>query len=78
MIVDEVQTGMGRTGKWWAFEHAGIIPDIVTSAKALQVGATIAKKELFPTESGSISSTWGGGDLVDMAMGVEIIRTITM
>ena len=67
---------MGRKGKWWAFQHSGIVPDIITSAKALQVAATIGKKEVFPTESGSISSTWGGGDLIHMAMGLEIIKTI--
>src|SRR3989344_2833750 len=76
LIIDEVQVGMGRTGKWWAFQHSGIMPDIITSGKALQVAATIGKKEMFPTESGSISSTWGGGDLINMAMGLEIIKTI--
>src|SRR5439155_16679923 len=35
LITDEVQSGMGRTGKWWAFEHAGIEPDIITSAKGI-------------------------------------------
>ena len=76
LILDEVQAGMGRTGKWWAFQHSGIIPDIITSGKALQVAATIGKKEMFPRDSGSISSTWGGGDLISMAMGLEIIKTI--
>ena len=76
LILDEVQAGMGRTGKWWAFQHSGIIPDIITSGKALQVAATIGKKQMFPTDSGSISSTWGGGDLMNMAMGLEIIKTI--
>ena len=76
LIMDEIQTGLGRTGEWWAFQHAGITPDLVTSAKALQVAAVIGKKEFFPTDSGSISSTWGGGDLIHMAMGLEIIKTI--
>src|SRR6516162_8904725 len=41
LIVDEIQTGLGRTGRWWGFEHAGIRPDIVTSAKALGNGVPI-------------------------------------
>ena len=76
LIVDEVQAGMGRTGEWWAFQHSGIIPDIITCGKALQVAATIGKKSIFPKDSGSISSTWGGGDLLNMAIGAEMIRII--
>ncbi len=75
LIIDEVQAGMGRTGKWWAFQHYNIKPDIMAVAKALQVGATIAHKNLFP-EPGSISSTWGGGHIIDMALGAKIIKTI--
>ena len=76
LICDEIQCGMGRTGKWWAFEHYGIKPDVFTSAKALQVGATVANKSFFPPEPSAISSTWGGGSLIDMAMGIAIIKTI--
>ncbi len=76
LICDEIQSGMGRTGKWWAFEHYGIKPDIFTAAKALQVGATIAKRGMFPKEPSAISSTWGGGQLVDLAMAVATIRAI--
>ena len=47
LIVDEVQSGMGRTGKWWAIEHFGVEPDIITSAKGiasgLPLGACIAR-----------------------------------
>ena len=76
LICDEVQSGMGRTGKWWAFQHYGISPDVITSAKALNVGATIAHKKMFPDEPGAISSTWGGGHVVDLAVGVQTIKTI--
>ncbi|MBI5072198.1 aminotransferase class III-fold pyridoxal phosphate-dependent enzyme [Candidatus Woesearchaeota archaeon] len=75
-IADEVQSGMGRTGTWWAFEHFGIAPDFFTSAKALQVGAVVANKNWFPNESGAISSTWGGGHVLDLAMGITTIKTI--
>jgi 4-aminobutyrate aminotransferase len=75
-IADEVQAGVGRTGKWWAFEHFGIKPDVITSAKALQVGATLANKRMFPKEHGSISSTWGGGHVLDLANGIATIKTI--
>lgn len=76
LIIDEVQAGMGRTGKWWAYQHYGITPDIQTSAKILQVAATISKKSMFPTEPSAISSTWGGGQLLDLAMGVAVINEI--
>jgi 4-aminobutyrate aminotransferase len=76
LICDEVQSGMGRTGKWWAHEHSGIAPDIMSSAKALQVGAAIANKRKFGAEPGNLSSTWGGGSVIDLAVGMQTIRTI--
>jgi 4-aminobutyrate aminotransferase len=75
-ISDEVQAGMGRTGKWWAFEHYGIVPDVFTSAKALQVGAVVSGRKLFPQESGALSSTWGGGHIMDLALGMKTIEII--
>ncbi|RME78487.1 aminotransferase class III-fold pyridoxal phosphate-dependent enzyme [Candidatus Woesearchaeota archaeon] len=74
-ISDEVQMGMGRTGTWWAIEQFNVTPDIITAAKALQVGAVIAKRSSFP-EPGSISSTWGGGHLLDLANALTTIKTI--
>ena len=51
LIVDEVQTGLGRTGRWWAIEHFGVVPDAICSAKALGVGwplgATITRSPMF-------------------------------
>ncbi len=76
IIADEVQSGIGRTGKWWAFEHFGVRPTVISAAKALQVGAAIANKNFFPKELGSISSTWGGGHILDLAIGAQTIRSI--
>jgi 4-aminobutyrate aminotransferase len=63
-IDDEVQSGIGRTGKWFAIEHHGIVPDIVTMAKALgsglPIGAIVARKELDYTYPGAHSNTFGG------------------
>ncbi|MBS3066108.1 aminotransferase class III-fold pyridoxal phosphate-dependent enzyme [Candidatus Pacearchaeota archaeon] len=74
-IIDEVQSGMGKTGKWWAHQHFNVTPDIMSSAKALQVGAAITSKK-FEVEPGSISSTWGGGHILDMAIGLKTIEII--
>lgn len=64
-ISDEVQAGMGRTGKLWAAGHFGVQPDCISSAKALLMGASIVKRELGETmAAGQISTTWGGGDLI--------------
>ena len=64
LVVDEVQTGMGRTGKMFASEHYGIEPDIVCSAKGIAsgmpLGAIIAKADVMDWPSGSHASTFGG------------------
>ena len=63
-ILDEVQSGMGRTGKWWAYEHAGIEPDIITTAKGIASGmplsAFIAKESVMKWGPGAHGSTFGG------------------
>lgn len=68
MMIDEVQTGMGRTGAWFGFQHAGIEPDVITLAKALgngyPIGACLARgkaAELF--SPGHHASTFGGNPL---------------
>jgi len=59
-----VQSGMGRTGKWWAIEHTGVEPDIVCSAKGIAsgmpLGVTIAKADIMDWVPGSHASTFGG------------------
>ena len=76
MIVDEVQTGMGRTGKMFAFQNYGIKPDIITLAKALggglPIGAMIVKKDIADTfKPGMHASTFGGGLVIcKAALGV--------
>jgi 4-aminobutyrate aminotransferase len=64
LVVDEVQTGMGRTGKLWAVEHWGVEPDIICSAKGvasgMPLGAIIARDTVMDWPSGSHASTFGG------------------
>jgi 4-aminobutyrate aminotransferase len=64
LIIDEVQSGMGRTGRWWAHEHAGIEPDIVCSAKGIAsgmpLGAFIARASVMNWNPGSHGTTFGG------------------
>lgn len=76
LISDEIQAGLGRTGKMWGIDHTPLEPDVITSAKGLRVGATIANESLFPDETGRISSTWGAGDLVGAMRGVAVIDAI--
>ena len=79
MIADEIQSGMGRTGKMWAHEHFDIKIDLMTAGKALQVGATIGSEEVFfssESDACRISSTWGGGDVIGLAMGIEVMKII--
>jgi 4-aminobutyrate aminotransferase len=78
-IDDEVQAGIGRTGKWFAIEHHGIVPDIVTVAKALgsglPIGAIIARKDLDYPHAGAHSNTFGG-NLVAVAGALATLDVI--
>ncbi|MGC9348813.1 MAG: acetyl ornithine aminotransferase family protein [Anaerolineae bacterium] len=64
LIVDEVQSGMGRTGKWFAIEHEGVEPDVVAVAKGIAsgmpLGAMIARRHLMTWPAGAHASTFGG------------------
>jgi 4-aminobutyrate aminotransferase len=64
LIVDEVQSGMGRTGKWFAIEHTGVEPDMVATAKGiasgLPLGVVVAKSDLMSWPPGAHASTFGG------------------
>jgi len=64
LVVDEVQSGVGRTGKWWAVEHSNVQPDIVCSAKGIAsgmpLGVVISKAEIMDWVPGSHASTFGG------------------
>jgi L-lysine 6-transaminase len=81
LVYDEVQTGIGGTGQWWAYQHHDIRPDIVCFAKKLQVGGILVGDRIDDIEDnvfhkpGRINSTWGGG-LVDMVRATRILEII--
>ena len=80
LILDEIQTGMGRTGKLWAYEHSGVAPDIMTVAKALAngvpIGATLATEEVARVfTAGTHGSTFGGNPLAT-AVGLTVFGTL--
>jgi acetylornithine/N-succinyldiaminopimelate aminotransferase len=72
MMVDEVQTGLGRTGRWFGFQHFGIQPDVVTMAKALgngmPIGACWAKRDVAAAfQPGDHATTYGGQPMATSA-----------
>lgn len=78
LILDEIQTGMGRTGRRFAFEHYGVVPDILTLAKALgggvPIGAAVMREEVARSmPKGGHGTTFGGNPLA-MAAGVAALR----
>jgi 4-aminobutyrate aminotransferase len=80
LIADEVQTGYGRTGRMWGFEHAGIVPDVVCVAKGiangLPLGAIVARRELHEQWGlGAHGSTFGGNP-VSCAAAIAVLETI--
>jgi 4-aminobutyrate aminotransferase len=76
---DEIQSGMGRSGRWFALEHWGVTPDILTTAKALAsglpIGAAVARQELMDWEGGSHANTFGGNP-VACAAALQVIDII--
>jgi L-lysine 6-transaminase len=80
LIFDEVQTGVGLTGKWWAYQHYGIVPDIITFSKKTQVGGIATTDRIDDIAnvfkvSSRINSTWGG-NVIDMARFSAIKKAI--
>jgi len=79
-IVDEVQTGVGATGKWWAYQNYGFEPDLLAFGKKMQVCGVLGGRRLDEVDSvfhvsGRINSTWGG-NLVDMVRGGRYLQII--
>jgi 4-aminobutyrate aminotransferase len=79
LVADEVQSGMGRTGKWWAIEHQGVEPDILLAGKGIAsgmpLGAMIAREDLMTWELGAHGSTYAGNPLA-CAAALATIRVI--
>ena len=79
LILDEVQTGLGRTGRWFAHQHAGITPDVMTLAKGLgggvPIGATLANAQADVFEPGDHGSTFGGNPLA-CAVAATVLRVV--
>ncbi len=67
LVADEVQSGAGRTGKWWAIEHTGVEPDIICMAKGIAsgmpLGIMMSKAEIMDWVPGSHASTFGGNPI---------------
>ncbi len=80
LIADEVQSGFGRTGRMWAFEHSGIVPDVVVTAKAIANGlplsAIVTSRDLQERWGRGAHGTTYGGNPVACAAGVAVLETI--
>jgi acetylornithine/N-succinyldiaminopimelate aminotransferase len=80
LILDEIQTGIGRTGKLFGFEHAGIVPDIMTLAKGLGGGvplaALVAHRDVCCFDFGDQGGTFGGNPIM-AAVGLAVLREVT-
>ncbi len=80
LIFDEVQSGFGRTGKWFALEHFGVVPDIITAAKGIASGmplsAVFSRADIMKKlDVGSIGGTYGG-NIIACAAGVATIKAM--
>lgn len=81
LIFDEVQNGVGLTGRFWAYQHFGVVPDLLAFGKKMQTCGVIATNRIDEvenncfTQKGRINSTWGG-NLADMVRATKILRII--
>jgi 4-aminobutyrate aminotransferase len=81
LVADEIQSGLGRTGRWWAIEHAGVEPDIITIAKGIAsgmpIGAFVARDALWTWPPGAHGSTFAGNPVCAAAAlaTLDIIET---
>ena len=81
LIADEIQTGLGRTGRMFAIEHSGVVPDMICTAKALAgglpLGALVARADLMAWESGAHANTFGGNPVACAAAlkTIELIQS---
>jgi 4-aminobutyrate aminotransferase len=79
LISDEVQAGVGRTGKWWAIQNFGVEPDIIATAKGIAsgvpFGAMVARKSIVTWKKGAHGNTYGGNPLA-CAASLETLRLI--
>lgn len=79
LIADEVQSGIGRTGKWWGIQNFGVEPDIVCTAKGIAsgmpLGAMIARKSIVTWPKGSHGNTYGGNP-ISCAAGLATLQLI--
>jgi 4-aminobutyrate aminotransferase len=84
LVADEIQSGMGRTGTWWAIEHAGVEPDIITTAKGIAsgmpIGAFIARDSVWTWPPGAHGSTFAGNPICAAAglATIDIIESEAM
>ena len=84
LIADEIQSGMGRTGTWWAIEHAGVEPDIITTAKGIAsgmpIGAFVARESVWTWPPGAHGSTFAGNPVCAAAglATMELIESTLM
>ena len=80
LMLDEIQTGMGRTGTLWAYEHSGVTPDVLTVAKALAngvpIGATLATDEVAQVLTPGTHGTTFGGNPFSTAVGITVLATL--
>jgi 4-aminobutyrate aminotransferase len=81
IIADEIQTGFGRTGKWWGVDHYGVQPDILTIGKAIANGLPLSavgsSKDLFGKWPPGVHGTTFGGNAVACAAAVEVVDVVS-